>query len=96
MKAVVLEEIDIDSNKNKCNTTQEKSIGKANPQLLYSQAELLTGRQILIHQNPDGHSQRLGTYISCHVKDQGLEADHDGEHGNYPLKNAHHGRYDQS
>ena len=57
--------------------SQDQTIGETDAHFLPYQFQLLSPGQGLIHQHTDGNSQRLGTHVTCHVKDQGLETHND-------------------
>ena len=52
--------------------------------------QLLHRGDVLIHQDTDGDSQRLGADIACHVEDHRLEADKKCDTVNDRLENADH------
>ena len=49
--------------------------------------------QVLIHQHTDGNSQGLGSYISSHVQDQGLETHNDRQNRHNSLKDTDYRRH---
>ena len=63
---------------------------QTNSHFLPHKFQFLLTCQRFIHQHTNRHSQRLGTHITCHIKDQRLEAHNDRKCSHHLLKNSYH------
>ena len=61
---------------------------KSDSHFLEYKSQLLHRGDVLIHQDTDGDSQRLGADIACHVEDHRLEADKKGDTVNDRFENT--------
>ena len=99
-KAVVnrhaLEERDVDTDADKGEHAENGSVQCSDIDLFENQLQLLFRRELIVHQGANRDSERLGTDISGHVQNQGLEGHDNREARHHAFEESHYGRDDHT